>query len=204
MCRLATSSSDWITVDSWEAQQTEWQRTARVLHHIYDSANQKRLVKIMGRVGGEGKVGKKERLNGRLHADDQREGIKERRDREMDAGWNVDYEKDTVHVKLLCGGDLLESFGTPNVWAPADLEVISGLYGICCIKREGSDPEQFIYQSDMLTMYKSNIEIIPNFIPNDISSTKVRRSISRGESVKYLIPDEVIEHISENKLYTDS
>lgn len=28
---------------------------------------------------------------------------------------------DTVHVKLLCGADLLESFGTPNLWHSEDV-----------------------------------------------------------------------------------
>lgn len=31
MTRLATESSDWITVDSWESLQTEWVETAKVL-----------------------------------------------------------------------------------------------------------------------------------------------------------------------------
>lgn len=31
MARLATESSEWITVDDWESQQPEWVETAKVV-----------------------------------------------------------------------------------------------------------------------------------------------------------------------------
>lgn len=37
---------------------------------------------------------------------------------------------------------------------------------------------------------------------NRISSTKIRRAISRGQSVKYLISDAVERYIFENSLYS--
>ncbi|CAE1265104.1 NMNAT [Acanthosepion pharaonis] len=50
-----------------------------------------------------------------------------------------------------------------------------------------------------------HIEEIVEWIQNDISSTKIRRALSRGESVKYLLPDTVIDYIKANGLYgTDS
>ncbi|KAK2572265.1 Nicotinamide/nicotinic acid mononucleotide adenylyltransferase 1 [Acropora cervicornis] len=108
---------------------------------------------------------------------------------------------DSAHVKLLCGADLLESFAVPNLWKDEDIEQIVGQYGLVVISRAGSNPESFIYESDVLTKFKDNIHIVTEWISNDVSATKIRRALRRGESVKYLIPDPVIEYIKANKLY---
>ncbi|XP_067036962.1 nicotinamide/nicotinic acid mononucleotide adenylyltransferase 1-like isoform X1 [Acropora muricata] len=108
---------------------------------------------------------------------------------------------DPVRVKLLCGADLLESFAVPNLWKDEDIEQIVGQYGLVVISRAGSNPESFIYESDVLTKFKDNIHIVTEWISNDVSATKIRRALRRGESVKYLIPDPVIEYIKANKLY---
>eukprot|EP00096_Caligus_rogercresseyi_P013732 TRINITY_DN6339_c0_g1_i1.p1 TRINITY_DN6339_c0_g1~~TRINITY_DN6339_c0_g1_i1.p1 ORF type:complete len:239 (+),score=54.39 TRINITY_DN6339_c0_g1_i1:165-881(+) len=104
-------------------------------------------------------------------------------------------------ILFLCGADLLESFSVPGLWTDEDMEVIVKDFGLVVISREGADPQKFIYKSDMLTKNKSNIHIVTEWITNDISSTKVRRALRRHESVKYLIPDEVIEYISKQGLY---
>lgn len=108
---------------------------------------------------------------------------------------------DPVRVKLLCGADLLESFAVPNLWKNEDIEDIIGNFGLVVISRVGSNPESFIYESDVLTKYKNNIHIVTEWISNDVSATKIRRALRREESVKYLIPDPVIEYIKENNLY---
>lgn len=39
---------------------------------------------------------------------------------------NIKKEKDgPVQIKLLCGGDLLESFAKPGLWADEDVNIIS-------------------------------------------------------------------------------
>lgn len=46
---------------------------------------------------------------------------------EDDLSWIPDNVKncdDGVQVKLLCGGDLLESFGTPGLWADQDVNFL--------------------------------------------------------------------------------
>ena len=67
--------------------------------------------------------------------------------------------------------------------------------------REGSNPEKFIYNSDLLTKYQNNIHIVTEWIANEVSSTKIRTAVRRGNSVKYLVPDSVIEYIEKNNLY---
>jgi nicotinamide mononucleotide adenylyltransferase len=69
--------------------------------------------------------------------------------------------------KLLCGADLLESFSTPNLWDQEDLTTIVRDYGIVVVSREGSNPERFIYESDLLTRYRRNIHIVTEWIGNE-------------------------------------
>lgn len=107
------------------------------------------------------------------------------------------------HLMLICGADLLESFAVPNLWAKEDMESIVRDFGLIVITREGSDPRKFVHQSDMLTKYEKNIHIVTEWIPNEISATSIRRAIRRGESVRYLTPDSVIDNIHQHKLYRE-
>lgn len=102
---------------------------------------------------------------------------------------------------LLCGADVLESFGIPNLWKPDDIAEILGRYGVVCITRSGSDPNKFIHQSDVLWKYRKNIHVVPEWVTNEISATHVRRALRRGQSVRYLLPDDVLRYIQEHKLY---
>ena len=76
-----------------------------------------------------------------------------------------------INLKLLCGADLLESFAVPGLWKDEDvravhfffmfsihiwtfnmqIEDIVSNYGLVVISRSGSNPLQFIYESDVLT-----------------------------------------------------
>lgn len=107
-----------------------------------------------------------------------------------------------LKVMLLCGSDLLESFGIPGAWIPEQVRSICRDYGVVCIRREGQDIEKIIEHDEILTEYKSNIEVVDEIVPNRISSTLVRDCISQGLSVKYLTSDEVIDYIKRNQLYT--
>lgn len=76
MCELATQSSEWIAVDSWEAASPEYLTTLPVLEHFNRCLN-------------------------------------------------TDTGNDPIQVKLLCGGDLLESMNTPGVWHPEDVNTFT-------------------------------------------------------------------------------
>uniref|UniRef100_A0A3Q4G2V3 Nicotinamide/nicotinic acid mononucleotide adenylyltransferase 3 n=1 Tax=Neolamprologus brichardi TaxID=32507 RepID=A0A3Q4G2V3_NEOBR len=105
-------------------------------------------------------------------------------------------------LMLLCGADVLESFGIPNMWKQEDIAEIVGRHGLVCISRSNSDPHKFIHQSDLLWKYRKNIHIVREWVTNDISATHVRRSLRRGQSVRYLLPDSVIHYIKEHGLYS--
>ncbi|OAY67335.1 nicotinamide/nicotinic acid mononucleotide adenylyltransferase isoform X3 [Ananas comosus] len=107
-----------------------------------------------------------------------------------------------LRVMLLCGSDLLESFSIPGVWIPDQVKTICWDFGIVSIRREGKDVEKIVSNNEMLCEYKSNIISVDEIVPNQISSTRLRECIRRGLSVKYLTPDEVIDYIKDQQLYS--
>ncbi|XP_034659911.1 nicotinamide/nicotinic acid mononucleotide adenylyltransferase 3 isoform X1 [Drosophila subobscura] len=177
MVKLAVQSSNWIRLSDWEVHQNQWMRTQSVLQYHQNFMNN-----YLNSSSGAGDA----EPNGSL------------------PGWlpfSLRERKDPVHLKLLCGADLLESFAVPGLWAEADIEDIVANHGLVVITRCGSNPEKFIFESDILTKYKRNITLITNWVPNEVSSTLVRRLLSRGQSVKYLIDDLVLEYIKRQRLF---
>ncbi|KAB0795020.1 hypothetical protein PPYR_11859 [Photinus pyralis] len=176
MIKLALHNSDWIKVSDWECNQETWTRTNQTLQYHQNKINS--LIN---------------------HSNNYDYDINEE-----DCRWipdNMRNNNSPVQIKLLCGADLLESFGTPGLWADEDIESIVGQHGLVVITRENTDPLKFIYNSDILTKLMRNIIIVTEWIRQDISSTKIRRALRRAESVKYLLADKVIEYIYEQSLY---
>ncbi|OVA10821.1 Cytidyltransferase-like domain [Macleaya cordata] len=112
--------------------------------------------------------------------------------------------RESLKIMLVCGSDLLQSFSIPGAWIPEQVRAICRDYGIVCIHREGTDIEKIISADDILNEFKSNIKVVDELIPNQISSTRVRECISRGLSIKYLTEDEVIDYIRQHNLYLNS
>uniref|UniRef100_A0A3Q1BME4 Nicotinamide-nucleotide adenylyltransferase n=2 Tax=Amphiprion ocellaris TaxID=80972 RepID=A0A3Q1BME4_AMPOC len=180
MARLATEDSGWITVDSWEGIQPEWLETAKVVRHHYE-----------------------ELLAMENNDDvDTVKYVKKRRIEENFEGSASHNGRDGVRLMLLCGADVLESFGIPNLWKPEDIVEIVGSHGLVCVTRSGNDPHKFIHESDVLWKYRKNIHIVHEWVTNDISATHVRRALRRCRSVRYLLPDGVVRYIKEHGLYS--
>ncbi|XP_047740667.1 uncharacterized protein LOC108674122 isoform X2 [Hyalella azteca] len=191
MVRLALTSSTWIHLSDWETRQEEWTPTREVLQYhqdLMDSA-------VNGNLDGSVK---RQRMDNSVpwlsHLTTALSSV-------GSGGGGRHLQQDPVTVKLLCGADLLESFGKPGVWKEEDIEMIVGKFGIVVVTREGSNPYKFIYESDTLSRLQRNIHIVTEWISNDVSSTKVRRALKRGESVKYLLQDPVIDFIQKHVLY---
>ncbi|XP_057341049.1 nicotinamide/nicotinic acid mononucleotide adenylyltransferase 3 isoform X1 [Microplitis mediator] len=179
MLRLALKSSDWIRVSTWETRENCWTRTRASLKH-----HQNLLNSVLQDSDGSIKN----------HIDSQ------------DLEWIPEnirngQDRSPIKIKLLCGADLLESFGKPGLWADEDIDAIVGQHGLVVITREGSNPNKFIYDSDLLSKYMHNIHIVTEWINNEVSSTKLRRALKRGESIKYLTQDPVIDYIYNWGLY---
>ncbi|XP_054778494.1 nicotinamide/nicotinic acid mononucleotide adenylyltransferase-like isoform X5 [Prosopis cineraria] len=113
--------------------------------------------------------------------------------------------RESLKVMLICGSDLLHSFGIPGVWISEQVKAICKDYGVVCIRREAQDVERTISDNDILNENRqANIKVVDEIVPNQISSTRLRECIARRLSIKYLTVDEVIDYIREHKLYLSS
>ncbi|XP_030371612.1 nicotinamide/nicotinic acid mononucleotide adenylyltransferase 3 isoform X2 [Scaptodrosophila lebanonensis] len=174
MVKLALQSSTWIRLSDWEVNHPQWVRTRSVLQYHQNYMN--------NYVNSPGDKEQSGPLPGWLP-------------------YNLRERKDPIQLRLLCGADLLESFAKPGLWADEDIEDIVANHGLVVITRFGSNPERFIFESDILTKYQRNITLITNWVPNEVSSSLVRRLLNRGQSVKYLLDDLVLEYIKRTGLY---
>uniref|UniRef100_F6TI31 Nicotinamide/nicotinic acid mononucleotide adenylyltransferase 1 n=1 Tax=Equus caballus TaxID=9796 RepID=F6TI31_HORSE len=206
MAQLATKNSEWVEVDTWESLQKEWVETAKVLRIWITSAtcckdlwemclghHQEKLE--ASSCGNEQGSPVLERPGRKRKWAEQRQDFSQKKSLEPKT-------KGVPKVKLLCGADLLESFGVPNLWKSEDITQIVRDYGLICITRAGNDAQKFIYESDVLWKYQNNIHLVNEWITNDISSTKIRQALRRGQSIRYLVPDLVQEYIEKHDLYT--
>ncbi|XP_077992660.1 nicotinamide/nicotinic acid mononucleotide adenylyltransferase 3-like isoform X3 [Glandiceps talaboti] len=214
MCRLAINSSDWLKVDPWESEQDAWQETVKVLRHhqavldaryISDSVNGNKPRRTDISPIQFSSIAKRTRRGKSSQVQQQLDETQNGNVTSTDDGYfsqinSPEYER-PVQLLLLCGADMLESFAVPGLWKEEDIDEIVGKFGIVVISRAGSDAHKFIYESDVLTRLENHIEIVTEWIPNEISSTRIRRALKRGNSVKYLIPDPVINYIRSHKIY---
>ena len=180
MCTISIADNEWLLVDDWEIKNNTWKPTIDVLNYYH----------------GE---------------------------------YNYD-DFGPVEIFLLCGSDLVESMsktkndsknffeisGSKNgqsdskdqnesknskeEWTLKEITNIFEKFSLAVMERQGSNLQDIIDNS-ILKSYKSKIHIIPQNIENNISSTKVRELIKNNLSVKYLIPDSVIQYIDEHNLY---
>ncbi|XP_063076116.1 nicotinamide/nicotinic acid mononucleotide adenylyltransferase 3-like [Engraulis encrasicolus] len=105
-------------------------------------------------------------------------------------------------LKLLCGADFLDSFSVPGLWRDVDVEEVAGRFGLVCVSRGAQQPDRAVHESDLLSRHRGNVHLVREWVRNETSATEVRRALRRGLSVKYLLPDDVIDYIQQHGLYT--
>ncbi|XP_029380033.1 nicotinamide/nicotinic acid mononucleotide adenylyltransferase 1 isoform X2 [Echeneis naucrates] len=116
---------------------------------------------------------------------------------------NATSSSHSPQLKLLCGADFLDTFKVPGLWQDEHVEEVAGRFGLVCVSRGRLQPEQAMHESDTLSRHRQNIFLVREWMRNETSATEVRRALRRGLSVKYLIPDSVIEYIHKHHLYTE-
>lgn len=103
-----------------------------------------------------------------------------------------------ARIVLLIGADVALTMGDPKVWAPSDLDVLLGYYGAFVVER----PMQTDIQKAIkpLKRYDNNIWVVNSFY-NDVSSTKIRAQLQKGECCLDDLPDMVFQYIKLHSLY---
>ncbi|NXC44957.1 NMNA3 adenylyltransferase, partial [Penelope pileata] len=178
MAKLALETSDWIRVEPWESEQETWTETVKVLRHHYNES-----VRLL---------------------QSKKEFMKNKQPIEKSAENSLSSQHSVLpELKLLCGADFLQTFQTPNLWKKEHIQEIVEKFGLVCVSRAGSDPAQYINESELLTKFQHNVFLVKEWIQNEISATQIRYALCKGLSVKYLIPDSVIAYITYHNIYTE-
>lgn len=147
MLRLALRSSDWIKLSDWEVNQEGWTKTKYLLQ--YHQVNKNQYFLIVASFGlimihifqNYLNAFIKARKNGTFEGSppswmpdvmtpvynnnigiDETDSINSNYDM-INGNEDDTYSQDKIRLKLLCGGDLLESFATPGLWAPEDVSL---------------------------------------------------------------------------------
>lgn len=67
-------------------------------------------------------------------------------------------------------------------------------------QRSGTDIDEAL---STLQQWKDNIWVIQQLVQNDISSTKIRLFRRRDMSIRYLVPEQVVDYIEMHNLYDE-
>ena len=73
-----------------------------------------------------------------------------------------------------------------------------------CISRDGAGANAawlLGQPGTLLHQYRENVVFVQDPVPNEVSSSAVRRELEAGRSVKYLVPPGVEEYIRKHGLY---
>lgn len=99
-------------------------------------------------------------------------------------------------IAFILGSDNLKEL---NIWVKAD-EIVKD-FKIYVLERDKDSVEKILESNEFLKENKQAFIKAKNTITSNLSSTFVREKLKEGKSVRYLIPDEVISYVLENKLY---
>ena len=109
-------------------------------------------------------------------------------------------EPPVQRVMLLCGADVITSFSKPGLWSKEHIESILRDFGVLVVTRKGA--ESFTqHVPPECEQVIGGLHRVEEWIPNEISSTKIRFGIKNGFSVRHLTPTPVLQFIQDRKLY---
>ena len=99
-------------------------------------------------------------------------------------------------IRLIIGTDNLKELDT---WY--EIEKLLSEFKIIVLGRAEDNIGEIIKNHKLLSKYSSSFIITNISLRTNLSSTFVRNEIKNHHSVRYLLPDEIIEYIKSNKLY---
>ncbi len=92
-----------------------------------------------------------------------------------------------------------DSLLTVETWKHPDI-ILQNCIILAAVRGTGTEYRLQKIASHLIYEYQADIRILPaRFI--DISSSEIRSRIAGGRSVRYMLPDKVIDYINENQLY---
>ena len=99
-------------------------------------------------------------------------------------------------IRLIIGTDNLKELDT---WY--EIEKLLSEFKIIVLGRAEDNIGEIIKNHKLLSKYSSSFIITNISLRTNLSSTFIRNEIKNHHSVRYLLPDEIIEYIKSNKLY---
>ncbi|KAJ8904036.1 hypothetical protein NDN08_000566 [Rhodosorus marinus] len=111
------------------------------------------------------------------------------------------YTNRAVHVKLVCGEDLVHSM--PK-WAPENVENLFQQASLLVMPRSGAKSNENLLDADVYQRRPEKFKLLGNSLAFNVSSSEIRKRVSEDRSIKYLTCDPVIQYIEERRLYRES
>lgn len=99
-------------------------------------------------------------------------------------------------IRLIIGTDNLSQLDT---WY--EIEQLLNRFKVYVLARDEDNVEDIIKNHTLLSKYSSSFVKANISIRTNLSSSFVRNEIKNNNSVRYLLPDEIIEYIKNNNLY---
>lgn len=110
--------------------------------------------------------------------------------------WQIQKQYPNYEIAFIIGSDNLKEI---EAWKKSE-ELIKN-FKIYVFERARDIVEEIINSSKFLKENENTFIKAKNNITSNLSSTFVRGKIKEGKSIRYLLPDEVIDYISKNELY---
>jgi len=201
MCTYGIESSNWISVASWEAQQTQWTPTVQVLDHyakilqeVSFLKNSNLQVKLLC---GSDVV--KSFLYHNIWAQEELEIL-------LSKYGVVCLERSPVEMLLTEPPDRRQQSLTPKISSersssPLTLRTPGPHETSVSMDHKDLSIEIIVDHHPFLNRFKDMIKVVYPQIHDTTSATIVRKLLVKGHSVKYLIPNSVLDYILENQLY---
>lgn len=99
-------------------------------------------------------------------------------------------------IRLIIGTDNLKEF---NTWY--EYQKLLAQFKVYVLARAEDNICEIIAQDDSISEYSSSFIKSNISVKTNLNSTFVRNEIKNGNSVKFLLPDEIIDYIKNNNLY---